>query len=487
MASVASFMKTLTALAALSFAAASPTHAAKRIEIGTLHGKMKYDVESFQVDPGEEITLVFTNTDELQHNLLLVTPGPHMEIAEKAWTLGADAIAKHYIPDDPRVLHFTKIIDPGKGETLTFTAPSEKGAYPYVCTLPGHAHLMHGIMHVGSHPPGLRDLSYAYYEGKWTQLPDFAALTPVATGVLPDGIIDIGVARSEDHFGLVFSGIIQAPADGEYTFYLNSDDGSRILVDDTAVVTYDGIHPADGERNGRIELAKGSHPIRVEFFEHANGQVLTAAWEGPSLKRMELAKETSRPAFTDDRFQPEVTDTPLVIRAFLADGPPRAISVGLPGGTSYCFDPETGGVAFGWTGDFLDIGPDVGRTEGDRGGGWCRVLGTRFSVGATAFPIRFGSPEKASDVAFGGYRRGSGPPEFHLTADGTPVRQTIRPASSGTGLEYTFEIDSPPADVFLVLDPADLDLSSSVGIWTAGTLKIPAAEATRFTVTLTQR
>ncbi len=466
--------------------AGSAVHAATRVEIGTLHGLMRYDVEAFRVEPGEEIALVFSNTDEMQHNLVLLSPGPHMDIAEKAWALGVNAVEKHYIPEDPRVLHFTKIIDPGQSETITFTAPAEKGTYPYVCTIPGHAHLMHGIMYVGDFPPGLRDLTYEYHEGTWTRLPDFSGIVPLAAGALPDGLIDIGVAKREDHFALVFPGILEVPADGEYTFYLNSDDGSRILVNGTPVVSYDGIHPPEGERNGTIQLTKGGHPFRVEFFEHTHGQLLTVAWESATMKRMELSRETSSPAIDDERFRPKVTDAPLVIRAFVENGPPRAISVGLPGGTNYCFDPETGGVAFAWTGDFLDIGPDRGRNEGERGGGWCRVLGQRYSVGATGFPLRFGSPEKIPEVSFHGYRRSSFP-EFHLTADGIPVRQTIRPTPSGPGLEYQFEIDSPPADVFLTLDPTGLDLRSSAGSWTQGTLRIPADRASAFTVTLIPR
>jgi azurin len=477
-------MKPFAITAALGLATAS-LHAAARIEIGTLVGKMKYDVENFRVDPGEEVTLVFTNTDEMQHNLILITPGPHMPIAEKAWLLGAEAVEKHYVPEDPRVLHYTKIIDPGQSETITFTAPSQEGDYPYVCTIPGHAHLMHGIMRVGSNAPGLHGLKYEYFEGQWSELPDFRTLEPVASGNLPDGKIDIGVARRDNHFGLVFTATLEVPADGEYTFYLNSDDGSRILVNDTAVVTYDGIHAAEGERNGRIALTQGAHPIRIEFFEHLHGQVLHAAWEGPGLKRMELSKEAS--PRVDGRFRPEVTDSPLIIRAFLENGPPRAISVGLPGGTSFCFDPEIGAVAFGWTGGFLDVTPDRGKDAGGRGGGWCKVLGERFPVGTTGFPIRFASPESTPKVSFSGYRRSSGPPEFHLTADGIRVRQTIRAASTGTGLEYTFEIDSPPADVFFAIDPAGLDLKSSAGTWDGGTLKIPATEAARFTVTLTRR
>src|SRR4051812_44319673 len=57
------------------------------VKIGTLHGQMKYDVESFQVKPGTTVHLTLNNTDEMQHNLLILAPGNNkaLEIAQKAW------------------------------------------------------------------------------------------------------------------------------------------------------------------------------------------------------------------------------------------------------------------------------------------------------------------------------------------------------------------------------------------------------------------
>ncbi|MFT5470780.1 MAG: hypothetical protein ACI8UO_005911 [Verrucomicrobiales bacterium] len=46
----------------------------------------------------------------------------------------------------------------------------------------------------------------------------------------------------EDNFGVVFTAEINAPIEGEYTFKVSSDDGSRLLVDGKAVVTLDGVH-----------------------------------------------------------------------------------------------------------------------------------------------------------------------------------------------------------------------------------------------------
>src|SRR6185295_19318151 len=59
-----------------------------------------------------------------------------------------DAQGRHYVPDSPRVLHATKLVEPGQQTKLSFTAPSETGDYQYVCTFPGHWRRMVGTLAV---------------------------------------------------------------------------------------------------------------------------------------------------------------------------------------------------------------------------------------------------------------------------------------------------------------------------------------------------
>ena len=136
-------------LAAHALQAAAPV----TIRISTVHGKMKYDVESFEVDPGAEVTLVFKNEDEMQHNLLILKPGTNtLVVAQKAWALGTEAVKRDYVPDMPEILFHTKVLNPRETTSITFTAPTELGQYPYVCTLPGHVYSMKGMMRVGGSP-----------------------------------------------------------------------------------------------------------------------------------------------------------------------------------------------------------------------------------------------------------------------------------------------------------------------------------------------
>ena len=82
------------------------------------------------------------------HNLLIVQPGAADEVAEQAIALGAKGQEKHWVPDNKKILFASRLIDANKTEVLKFTAPSTPGDYQFVCTFPGHAPVMRGIMRV---------------------------------------------------------------------------------------------------------------------------------------------------------------------------------------------------------------------------------------------------------------------------------------------------------------------------------------------------
>ena len=126
---------------------------------------------------------------------------------------------------------------------------------------------------------------YKYFEGDWDSLPGFHALDPVSEGTLPH--FNFTPRRDPEHFGFEYRGYVEVPATGIYTFYTESDDGSRLFVRDDLVVENDGLHGM-ALRKGVIALSAGLHPIRVEFFEKTGGDGLTVSWEGPGFDRREI-------------------------------------------------------------------------------------------------------------------------------------------------------------------------------------------------------
>ncbi|WP_020529836.1 PA14 domain-containing protein [Flexithrix dorotheae] len=129
--------------------------------------------------------------------------------------------------------------------------------------------------------PGLK---YSYYEGEFTEIPDFSELKAVKSGVTYSLNVDSLSGNRENHYAFLFEGYVDVPEDGVYTFYLYSDDGSKLSIGNDLVVDNDGSHSAK-PKSGQIALAKGKHPLKLSYFEDFLGQTLKISWEGPSLEK----------------------------------------------------------------------------------------------------------------------------------------------------------------------------------------------------------
>ncbi len=133
-----------------------------------------------------------------------------------------------------------------------------------------------------------RGLAFEYYEGIWMRLPDFGQLQPVRRGKVET--FDISGRVRPDLFAFRFTGYLQAPAEGEYTFYVNSDDGSRLLIGSTEVVNNDFTHHAQ-EKKGSLRLRPGKHAVTVEYFDRTLGEILEVQWEGPGIPKGPIPKD----------------------------------------------------------------------------------------------------------------------------------------------------------------------------------------------------
>ena len=125
----------------------------KAIEL-TGSDQMQFGTKAIEVTAGDKVVLTFKHIGKLPkaamgHNFVLLKADTKVqEFALKAM----QAVATEYIPADEEskklVLTHTKLLGGGESEVLTFTAPAEPGAYPYVCTFPGHFALMQGVLTV---------------------------------------------------------------------------------------------------------------------------------------------------------------------------------------------------------------------------------------------------------------------------------------------------------------------------------------------------
>jgi len=122
---------------------------ARAIEIQT-GSNLSFQTRSFQVNPGERIALTLKNPDVVPHNWALLAPGTLREVGDLTNKLisDPDAMVRQYIPQTKAVLAYTDIVLPRESFTIYFTAPTQSGNYPYLCTFPGHWLVMNGEMRV---------------------------------------------------------------------------------------------------------------------------------------------------------------------------------------------------------------------------------------------------------------------------------------------------------------------------------------------------
>jgi cytochrome c553 len=134
-------------------------------------------------------------------------------------------------------------------------------------------------------PAGKGTTKFAYYEGGWDRLPDFTKLKPNETGVA--AAFDLVAARRHNDYALVFDGVFKIEKEGQYKFWLSSDDGSKLYIDDKLVVDNDGVHPPKTVTNS-TRLSVGLHRVRVAFFQAGGGDELSVEISGSGLAQQNL-------------------------------------------------------------------------------------------------------------------------------------------------------------------------------------------------------
>src|SRR5262249_9525875 len=75
--------------------------------------------------------------------------------------------------------------------------------------------------------------------------------------------------KLDNHLAIRWTGRIKIPKDAVYTFYLESDDGSRLMIDGKTVVDNGGLHDMQ-EQESNVELKAGEHDLKIDYFENEN-------------------------------------------------------------------------------------------------------------------------------------------------------------------------------------------------------------------------
>jgi hypothetical protein len=206
----------------------------------------------------------------------------------------------------------------------------------------------------------IANLTYKVYQGKWKKLPDFKALKHVKDGMLNGGIIDIKASEMKNNFAMIFDGGLMVPKDGDYTFYLSSDDGAALYLNGKKIILNDGLHPPSKVHVKKLKLKKGLVPIKVEYFDGGGGKELNVSWKA-GKKGKSVGLSTTGGGKKSGSSAPPIPLEPkngeaVVLRNFMNNTHARSIAVGYPEKSHIIFNAANMSLASFWKNAFVDAG-----------------------------------------------------------------------------------------------------------------------------------
>ena len=90
--------------------------------------------------------------------------------------------------------------------------------------------------------------------------------------------------QMSDHFYVRWTGKVRIPRDGKYTFFTESDDGSRLWIDGKVLVDNGGLHAME-EKSAEVDLKAGDHDLKLELFENDGEVGCKLSWESANLTK----------------------------------------------------------------------------------------------------------------------------------------------------------------------------------------------------------
>ncbi len=128
-------------------------------------------------------------------------------------------------------------------------------------------------------------IEFEYFEGSFLYVADLDKVKPVEKGV--KDIINLTPRANVNAFGYKYSGYFVAPKEGVYTFYIESNDGSKLYLNGEELIDNDGAHGII-EKAGKMALKAGEYPLEIKYFQAGGGLALKVSWEGPGMEKREM-------------------------------------------------------------------------------------------------------------------------------------------------------------------------------------------------------
>jgi predicted metal-dependent phosphoesterase TrpH len=261
-----------------------PANSTVQISELTAEAEMVYQVENTYVNSVNHLEiplmLILTGKDEvmmpfIRQNLTLIDPASRIEVscstpgAEISYTLDGNQ------PNEASTLYTMPLVL-NKSSVLTMKAfkpgmmPSRTLRRQVILNIPHDAERLKLTQN------GLR---YQYFEGAFFSATEIRAKgNPISEGLV--NYPDISIAKADDSFGIIFTGYLYVPLNGEYKFSIESDDGALLKISEVELLNNDGSHSMK-KVTGVMQLTKGFHPLEILYFDDSEEQELRLFWTIP--------------------------------------------------------------------------------------------------------------------------------------------------------------------------------------------------------------
>ena len=110
-------------------------------------------------------------------------------------------------------------------------------------------------------------------------VPQMLACPVKAQGITPE--FSTAVKKTEDHFGIVFEGLMKIEKGGLYLLSSATDDGSIFFLDGQKLFDID--RDGGGYKGAWINLAPGYHRIQLQYWENYGGENIEIGLDGEGI------------------------------------------------------------------------------------------------------------------------------------------------------------------------------------------------------------
>ncbi|MGK7393928.1 MAG: sulfatase-like hydrolase/transferase [Candidatus Cyclobacteriaceae bacterium M3_2C_046] len=189
----------------------------------------------------------------------------------------------HEINDlDGTSTYFDQLQQQMKDQVLRIRRPDASAPRPY------DQHVVPALTKIPEISSGI---AFKQYQIACSWVPDdrFIKDEPTELDVLDSFAVD-KIAEPDEPALVVYSGFIQIPASGRYTFSLNVCGKAVFQVHQATLIDADKNYNSGQEMNADILLEKGLHPIKLFYRPHPS-PCLQLQWRGPGISDQPLGSD----------------------------------------------------------------------------------------------------------------------------------------------------------------------------------------------------